>query len=104
MIFANPLYLWLLILLLPAIVWYIMKQKKAQASLQVSSTFAFDKLPTTYKAYLRHLRFILRLGVVACVIVALARPQSTDKWENQTTEGVDCRRFRYIDKYVGTRF
>lgn len=77
------------ILLLPAIVWYIMKQKKAQASLQVSSTFAFDKLPTTYKAYLRHLRFILRLGVVACVIVALARPQSTDKWENQTTEGVD---------------
>ena len=89
MIFANPLYLWLLLLLLPAIVWYIMKQKKAQASLQVSSTFAFDKLPTTYKAYLRHLRFILRLGVVACVIVALARPQSTDKWENQTTEGVD---------------
>ena len=89
MIFANPLYLWLLLLLLPAIVWYIMKQKKAQASLQVSSTFAFDKLPTTYKAYLQHLRFILRLGVVACVIVALARPQSTDKWENQTTEGVD---------------
>ena len=78
MIFANPLYLWLLLLLLPAIVWYVMKQKKAQASLQVSSTFAFDKLSTTYKAYLRHLRFALRLGAIACVIVALARPQSTD--------------------------
>lgn len=32
MVFANPLYLFLLLLLIPVIVWYILKQKNAQAS------------------------------------------------------------------------
>lgn len=89
MIFANPLYLFLLLLLIPAIAWYIYKQKKAQPSLQVSSTQAFAKMPLSYKAYLRHFRFFLRLAAIACIIVALARPQSTDNWENSSTEGID---------------
>ena len=89
MVFANPLYLLLLLCLIPAVVWYIFKQKKAQAALQVSSTQAFDKMPDTYKYYLRHLLFVLRMAAIACVIVMLARPQATDRWENQTREGVD---------------
>ena len=89
MTFANPLYLYLLLLLIPAIAWYIWKQKGAQASLQVSATQAFDKLPVTYKSYLRHFRFFLRLLVLICVIVALARPQSSSSWQNSTTEGID---------------
>ena len=89
MIFANPLYLYLLLLLIPVIAWYIWKQKGAQASLQVSATQAFDKLPVTYKSYLRHFRFFLRLLVLICVIVALARPQSSSSWQNSTTEGID---------------
>lgn len=89
MTFANPLYLYLLLLLIPVIAWYIWKQKGAQASLQVSATQAFDKLPVTYKSYLRHFRFFLRLLVLICVIVALARPQSSNSWQNSTTEGID---------------
>ena len=89
MTFANPLYLYLLLLLIPVIAWYIWKQKGAQASLQVSATQAFDKLPVTYKSYLRHFRFFLRLLVLICVIVALARPQSSSSWQNSTTEGID---------------
>ena len=38
MIFANPTYLYLLLLLIPMIGWYVYKLSKNQASLQVSST------------------------------------------------------------------
>ena len=89
MTFANPLYLYLLLLLIPVIAWYIWKQKGAQASLQVSATQAFDKFPVTYKSYLRHFRFFLRLLVLICVIVAFARPQSSSRWQNSTTEGIE---------------
>ena len=37
MIFANPTYLYLLLLLIPMIGWYVYKLSKNQASLQVSS-------------------------------------------------------------------
>lgn len=35
--FANPKYFLLLILLVPMIVWYILKEKKSHADLQFSS-------------------------------------------------------------------
>ena len=89
MIFANPWCLALLLLPVLATIWYIFKQKKAQASMQFSSTEAFDKMPRSYKEYLRHVSFALRMAVVVCIIIVLARPQSTDSWQNSTTEGVD---------------
>ncbi len=90
MIFANPTYLYLLLLLVPMAGWYIWKLRKSQASLQVSSTKAFY-LPAarSYKVYLRHVPFVLRMIALALLIIVLARPQSTDKWQNSTTEGID---------------
>lgn len=87
--FAHPWLLLLLLLLLPAIAWYVMKQKRAQAALRVSSTEAFDKLPRSYKVYLRHFAFALRIAVMACVIVILARPIKSDSTQHSSTEGVD---------------
>jgi Ca-activated chloride channel family protein len=69
--------------------WYIHKQRKAQASLRLSSSEGFLKAPKTYKIYLRHLPFVLRMVVVALIIVALARPQTIDSWNTTTTEGID---------------
>ena len=90
MIFANPNYLYLLLLLIPMIGWYIYKLSKSQASMQVSSTQAFDApAAKSYKVYLRHVPFVLRMIAVALIIVVLARPQSTDKWQSSTTEGID---------------
>jgi Ca-activated chloride channel family protein len=43
----------------------------------------------TWKVYLRHLPYVLRMAAVAFLIVVLARPQSTDNWQNSTTEGID---------------
>ena len=90
MIFANPHYLYLLLLLIPLVAWYILKLRKKQASLQVSTMQAFDTpRATTLKVYLRHLPFVLRMIAVAVIIVILARPQSTNRWENRNTEGID---------------
>ncbi|MEG1545506.1 MAG: VWA domain-containing protein, partial [Tannerellaceae bacterium] len=90
MIFANPNYLYLLLLLIPMIGWYIWKLCKSQASLQVSSSQAFDAPGTTsYKVYLRHLPFVLRMAAIVLLVVVLARPQSTNSWQNSSTEGID---------------
>jgi Ca-activated chloride channel family protein len=90
MIFANPNYLYLLVLIIPLIVWYILKQRNRQATLQVSSIEAFDTpKASTVKVWARHLPFILRMAAVATLIVILARPQSTNSWENRNTEGID---------------
>jgi len=89
MIFESPLYFWLLLLLIPMIGWYIWKLRKSQASLQISASQGFDKAPVSYKVYLRHLPFVFRVLCLIFLIIALARPQSTDNWKNSTTEGID---------------
>lgn len=90
MIFANPTYLYLLLLLIPLIGWYVYKLSKSQASLQVSSTEGFDAPgASSWKVWLRHLPFVLRMAAIAVLIVILARPQSTNSWQNSSTEGID---------------
>ncbi|MDR2389451.1 MAG: VWA domain-containing protein [Tannerellaceae bacterium] len=90
MIFANPTYLYLLLLLIPLIGWYSWKLRKSQASLQISSSQAFlVSGATSYKVYLRHLPFVLRMAAIALLIIVLARPQSTNSWQNSSTEGID---------------
>lgn len=89
MVFANPLYFLLLLLLIPMIGWYIWKLRKSQASLQLSSIEGFEKAPNTYKIYLRHLPFVLRMLAFIFLVIALARPQTTNSWNTSTTEGID---------------
>ena len=89
MIFANPAYLWLLSLIVPLIVWYVLKQHKSDATIEVSTTMPFDKLPKSYKYYLRHVCFALRVLALVALIVAIARPQLNNSWSNKSTEGID---------------
>ena len=89
MIFANPIYFLLLLLLIPMIGWYIWKLRKSQASIQLSSIEGFSKAPNTLRTYLRHVPFILRMLAFTFLVIALARPQTTNKWSTATTEGID---------------
>jgi len=89
MTFANPIYFLLLLLLIPMIGWYIWKLRKSQASIQLSSIEGFDKAPNTFRIYLRHVPFILRMLAFTFLVIALARPQTTNKWSTTTTEGID---------------
>lgn len=87
--FARPELFYLLLILVPFIVWYIFRQKKSRASIQISTIEPLRNAPRTWKHYLRHLAFVLQMIVLALIITALARPQSTDSWNNQTIEGID---------------
>lgn len=89
MIFENPSYLYFLLFLIPIAAWYIWKRKKYTANLQVSSTETFTKVPKSYKYYLLHLPFVLRMGVLALLIVVLARPQTVNNWSDKDVEGID---------------
>ena len=88
-VFANPNYFWLLVILPVMIAWYILNQKKANASIQVSNIKGFEISGKTYKFYLRHILFAIRIIIYALLIIVFARPQSTNKWEDTTTEGID---------------
>lgn len=43
----------------------------------------------TWKERLIHLPFVLKLLGLALIIVAIARPQSSSSWQDETTEGID---------------
>jgi Ca-activated chloride channel family protein len=86
---AHPEFLYLWLLLLPMVGYYIWRQRNESASLQFSSLKAFAKPPRTYKAYLRHAMFGLHVLALALLIFVLARPQSSENWENRTTRGID---------------
>jgi len=88
-IFANKEYFWLFLLFVPAIFWYVWRLKKSAAAMKVSSLSAFSNIGNPLRYYLRHVLFGLRLIAIAAIIIVLARPQSTDKWQDRKTEGVD---------------
>ena len=66
-----------------------MKWKKSQATLQVSDASIYANAPKSYKNYLLHVPFILRIIALVMLIFVLARPQSTDRWQNSRIEGLD---------------
>ncbi len=88
-VFAHKDFFYLFVLVAAMIVWYVLKQNKLSASIQTSSLSAFQSCGTGWRVYLRHLVFALRVAVVSLLIIVLARPQSTNSWENVTTEGID---------------
>ena len=89
MTFANPGYLFLLLLLLPVIGWYIYELHKSDASVQVSDTASLAKQPKSLRIWLLHVPFVLRVAVITLLSFALARPQLTNRWSSESTEGID---------------
>lgn len=89
MIFANKEYLFLLLLLIPYIIWYILKQSKSEPALQVSDTRSYMFAPKSFRYYLLHAPFVLRLVAMTMIVLILARPQTSNNWQNTEIEGID---------------
>lgn len=87
--FLDKYYLLLLIIIPFYIGWYVWKQKGLQASLKISTLRGFSKAPVSKKIYLRHLLFVLRVLAITLLIIVLARPQSSNSYRNEITEGID---------------
>lgn len=87
--FANPAFLWGLLLVPLATAWYIVRQKKQEASVRFSDTEGFQSLPKSWKVYGRHLLFALEMVALALLLVAMARPQSSSSSQKSNIEGID---------------
>ncbi len=86
---AHPGILWLFLAYIPLIAWYIVKHRDAHPSLEVSTVVPFAKMHRPLKSYMMHAMFVLRLLAIGCIIIALARPQTHDSWNESKTEGTD---------------
>lgn len=89
MSFANPAYLLLLLLLIPVIGWYIWQLHDQDASIQMSSSSTLSREPKSLRVYLLHVPFVLRVAVIVLLSLALARPQLSNRWSKESTEGID---------------
>lgn len=87
--FANPGLLWLLAVLLPMAALYIWRGRKGAAAVRISTVASLTGIPKGVRYWTRHLPFLLRSAAIALLIVALARPQSTETGSSTTAEGID---------------
>jgi Ca-activated chloride channel family protein len=86
--FADPGFLYLVLLVIPMIIWYVLRQNNSNASIQTSTLNSFgNQIP--FRHILKHIMFGFRILAIILLIIILARPQSTDNWKNVTTEGID---------------
>lgn len=87
--FAHPEYLWFLLIILPCVAWYIYSCRTRYASLAMSTIAPFKNRPRTFKQYLLHALFALRMLALAALIIVIARPQDSQRWVDTTATGTD---------------
>jgi Ca-activated chloride channel family protein len=88
-VFENGWFLWFELLIPLLVGYYLWRRGRTHASVQLSTAGFFDSQKKTFRHYLRHILFAVRLTVLALVIIVIARPQNVDKWQSSTTEGID---------------
>ena len=88
--FAHP---WWFLLFISVPLWsllYYFLLRKRHASLRVSTTDWLNGKPIkTLRQRLIHLPFILRMLVLSLLILAMARPQTSDSSQSTNIEGID---------------
>jgi len=87
--FADPNLLFLLVIVPAMIAFYVIKQHKASAAFHLPGLQQLEKSAPTFRNYMRHILFALRAAGITLLIIALARPQSTDEFQDVSTEGID---------------
>ena len=90
MFFEYPHLLFLEFLLLPLIALYVYRELKGKApSMTVSNFDGWQIKGQSPKRFLRHVPFILRTIALSLIIIAIARPRSSESYERTDTEGID---------------
>ena len=87
--FADPIFLYLLLLIPVMIVFYIIKQQNVTAAVRMPGLEPFSGTGTTFRHYLRHILFAMRALAIALLIIVVARPQKTSSFQDVSTEGID---------------
>jgi Ca-activated chloride channel family protein len=87
--FGYPGFFWLLLLVPFMIYWYFARQRKQRGSMQISSLGGLKGIPVSWKVRFRPLLLALRMLAFIALVVALARPQTSNTSENIDSEGID---------------
>ena len=86
--FVNSELLILLIIPIIILIWNHIKKSKNKSSIEFSNTESLQSL-TSVKTKLKNIPYYLKLVAFSLLVIAIARPQSSTKWEESTTEGID---------------
>jgi Ca-activated chloride channel homolog len=87
--FAHPLF-FLLLLLVPAMIWWqYQRDGKDNPSLRLTTLWGSKLASATGRAQFRPAMFVLRIIGIVALIIALARPQTSNTTENIDNEGID---------------
>ncbi len=86
--FAYP-YLLVLLLIIPLIIFWYRKNNTARQGAMLVTTTNFIGSVRSYRTWLKHFPFVLRCFTVACLVVALARPQHIITEQQTEGEGID---------------
>ncbi|HPS62046.1 MAG TPA: VWA domain-containing protein [Bacteroidales bacterium] len=87
--FANPGAFFLLLLIPLLVAWYIYRQKRYTADMQISTGEGFAGVGRNLRFYLYHFLYALRMLALVLLIVALARPQTSLSRQDISVEGID---------------
>ena len=90
MFFEYLKLLYLELILIPVIALYIWREiRGASPVLNVSTLSPWRGSGGRFKKYLRHVPYLLRFLSISMIILALARPRSSQDFERVNTEGID---------------
>ena len=90
MYFEYPKLLWLLVIPALLVLHYIYLELAGRhPHLRVSTSVPWTLKRSPLMALLRHVPFVLRIFALSMVIVAIARPRSSEQMERLDTEGID---------------
>jgi len=85
--FAHPIFFGLF-LLIPFLIWWRMR-KGNHPALRLTSLSSLKAAPTSWRVRFRPVLTVLRMLAFSALIIALARPQSSNVTENIDSEGID---------------
>ena len=90
MFFEYPHLLWLLVIPGLLAVLYVLRELLGRTPhLRVSTSVPFLAGGHSVMEYVRHLPFLLRTLALVMIVIAIARPRSSEQMEKVDTEGID---------------
>ena len=90
MFFEYPKLIWLLAVPALMVLHYIwLEIGERHPHLRVSTSMPWMASGRSIMAYMRHIPFLLRIFALSMLVVAIARPRSSEDMEKVDTEGID---------------
>ena len=90
MFFEYPKLLWLMVVpVLMALHYIWIELSGRRPHLRVSTSVPWMQVRLSFMSLLRHVPFLLRVFALVMIIIAIARPRSSQEMERVDTEGID---------------